>query len=66
MKWFVFWVIKYSATLILWYCLDDRLAAHFGNPALGSVPIFIVVGIVLFLSLCGEQYSVMRAYEAGR
>lgn len=66
MKWFFFWLLKYGAALAAWYGIDDRLAAHFAQPAIGSVPFALVVVFVLFISLSSEQYSGVRAYEVGR
>lgn len=25
----------------LWYCMDDTLAVHFNNPAIGTIPFWI-------------------------
>lgn len=66
MRWFIFWLVKYGAALAAWYGIDDRLAAHFAQPAIGSIPFAIAMMIILFISLSSEQYSVVRAYEVGR
>jgi hypothetical protein len=66
MKLVAFWLLKYGFALSFWYGMDDRLAAHFSTAALGNVPLILAFSLVLLVSVCSEQYSVVRAYEVGR
>jgi hypothetical protein len=63
MKYVLFWLAKYGFSLSVWYGIDDRLAAYFSVPALGEVPLFLVLGVILFISSSSEQFAVMKVYE---
>lgn len=59
----LFWLVRYGASLSVWYGMDDRLASHFSVPALGEVPLFLVFGVVLFIRFSSEQFAVMKVHE---
>ena len=63
MKWLIFWLLKPPFVLGIWYGMDDRLAAHFGIPALGDIPWILTLGVMFFISLSSEQFSVVRVME---
>lgn len=62
-QWIVFWILKPTFALGVWYGMDDRLAAHFNVPSLGNVPLILAFGVLFFISLASEQFSVMRVRE---
>ena len=63
MKYVFFWLAKYGFSFSVWYGMDDRLASHFSVPALGEVPLLLVLGVVLFISFSSEQFAVMKVHE---
>jgi len=63
MNWLIFTILKPCFALGVWYGFDDRLAAHFDVPALGTVPWLLVFAMMLFISLSSEQYSIVRVME---
>lgn len=63
MKYVFFWLAKYGFSFTVWYGIDDRLASHFSVPALGEVPLFLVLSVVLFISFSSEQFAVKKVYE---
>jgi len=63
MKWLIFSILKPVFALGVWYGSDDRLASHFGIPALGDVPWILTLAVMFFISLASEQYSIVRVME---
>ena len=66
MMWTAFTILKYGFAMGMWYGMDDRLAAHYNCPALGSVPWILVSGLVLLVSISTDQYSVYKVRKVGR
>ena len=62
-QWIIFWILKPSFALGVWYGMDDRLAAHFGAPPVGNVPLILALGVMFFISLCSEQFSIVHVRE---
>jgi hypothetical protein len=64
--WAYWWALKIALALGVWYGIDDRIASHFGISALGNIPWLLVLGVMFFISLSAEQFSVVRVLEAQR
>jgi hypothetical protein len=64
--WAFWWTLKIAFSLGVWYGIDDRLASHFGISAIGNVPWALVLGVMFFISLSAEQFSVVRVMDGRR
>lgn len=63
LTWLFFWAFKYGFAVGVWFCIDDRLAAHFDVAALGAVPFWLVMALVFIGSVVAEQHSVVRVIQ---